>query len=98
MALKIHWTKKAEKTFDKVVVYLLKDWSEKEVQNFVRKTNNVIGHIAAKPRLFPTSKKINIHTALITKHNSLLYKIKEDNQIDLLYFWDNRQNPKKQKT
>lgn len=97
MALKVHWTKRAEKTFEKVVVYLLKEWSEKEVQNFVRKTNNVIGHISEKPKMFPSSKKINIHSALITKHNSLLYKIIGNNQIDLLFFWDNRQNPKKQK-
>jgi plasmid stabilization system protein ParE len=97
MALKIHWTKRAEKTFDKVVVYLLKEWSEKEVKNFVRKTNNVIEHISEKPKMFPVSKKVNIHKALITKHNSLLYKTKGNNQIDLLFFWDNRQNPKKLK-
>lgn len=97
MALKIHWTKRAEKTFDNIVVYLLKNWSEKEVQNFVRKTNNVIGHISEKPRMFPSSKKVKIHTAVITKHNNLLYKIIGNNQIDLLFFWDNRQNPKKLK-
>lgn len=95
MALNVYWTIRAQKTFDKVVVYLLKEWSEKEVQNFVRKTNNVIGHISEKPKMFPSSKKINIHSALITKHNSLLYKIIGNNQIDLLFFWDNRQNPKK---
>jgi plasmid stabilization system protein ParE len=94
MALKIQWTERAEKTFDKVIVYLSKDWSEKEVKNFVRKTNNVIEHISEKPRMFPASKKINIHTALITKQNSLLYRITGNNQIDLLFFWDNRQNPK----
>ncbi len=97
MALKIYWTKRAEKTFDDVVVYLSKDWSEKVVQNFVRKTNNVIGHISEKPRMFPSSKKIKIHIAVITKHNNLLYKITGTNQIDLLFFWDNRQNPKKLK-
>jgi plasmid stabilization system protein ParE len=97
MALKIYWTKRAEKTFDKVIVYLLKEWSEKEVKNFVRKTNNVIEHISEKPKMFPTSKKVNIHKALITRHNSLLFKIKGSNQIDLLFFCDNRQNPKKLK-
>ncbi len=97
MALKIYWTKRAEKTFDKVVVYLLKDWSEKEVKSFVKKTNSVIEHISENPKMFPASKKINIHSALITKHNSLLFKIKGNNQIDLLFFWDNRQNPKKLK-
>lgn len=97
MALRIHWTKRAEKTFDKVVVYLSKEWSEKEVQNFVRKTHNIIGHLSEKPRMFPASKKINVHTALITKQNSLLYKIIGNEQIDLLFFWDNRQNPNKLK-
>ena len=39
-----------EKTFDKVIVYLLKEWSENEVKNFVRKTNSVIEHIYEKPK------------------------------------------------
>lgn len=97
MALNIFWTKRAEKTFDKVIAYLLRDWSEKEVQNFVGKTNKVIGQISEKPRMFPSSKKVNIHSALITKQNNLLYKINGNGQIDLLFFWDNRQNPKKLK-
>ena len=40
---------------------------------------------------------MNIHKAVITKHNTLVYKIVNDRQIDLLFFRDNRQNPKKLK-
>ena len=49
MALKIFWTKRAEKTFDRVVAYLAKEWTEKEVQNFVRKTKIITEHISEKP-------------------------------------------------
>jgi hypothetical protein len=32
MALKIFCTKRAEKSFDKIIDYLLENWSEKEVK------------------------------------------------------------------
>ena len=57
MALKIHWTKRANKTFDKVISYLTQEWSAREVQNFVRKTNNIFLHLREKPKMFPVSKK-----------------------------------------
>lgn len=94
MALKIFWTKRAEKTFDKVVAYLEKEWTENEVQNFIRKTNLITEYISERPKMFPASKKLNIHKAVITKQNSLLYKIIGNKKIDLLFFWDNRQDPK----
>jgi len=47
--------------------------------------------------MFKTSeKKKNIRKGFVTKHTSLYYRVKpRKKSIELLAFWDNRQNPKK---
>jgi plasmid stabilization system protein ParE len=37
MALDIHWSKRADKRFDKILKYLLEEWGEKVTRSFVRK-------------------------------------------------------------
>ena len=39
MAIIIKWADEAKKTFDKNINYLLKEWTEKEIRNFVKQTN-----------------------------------------------------------
>ena len=39
---------------------------------------------------------LNVHEALITSHNLLIYKV-YPTRIDLLTFWDTRQHPQKKK-
>jgi len=53
--------------------------------------------IVNKPKSFPTTKrKQNIRRAVLTKHNSIYYKIEKDS-IQLIAIFDNRQDPKKLK-
>ena len=94
MAKEIIWTPQAERTFAKVIKYLEEEWTEKEVEKFIVATENVKVHISQRPEMFRKSSKEGIHEALVTKHNLLLYKIKEKT-IDLITFWDTRQHPKK---
>jgi plasmid stabilization system protein ParE len=95
MALKVVWTPEAAKSLDQIIRYLEQNWSEKEVVAFIQKTEHVIELVSNQPYLFPLSKKRTIRKALITKHNSLFYKIdKTINRLILISFWDNRKNPK----
>ena len=50
--MKIRWSPEAEATFSFIISYLEKEWSEKEVRNFVAKTNKVIKRISCNPKLF----------------------------------------------
>ncbi|MGQ0827476.1 MAG: type II toxin-antitoxin system RelE/ParE family toxin [Bacteroidota bacterium] len=96
-AFKIIWSPKAQKTYNRIADFILKKWTKKEVKKFNDITVSTILKISKNPELFVTSKqKRNIRKGFITKHTSLLYKIKPT-EIELLYFWDNRQNPKKLK-
>lgn len=94
MVKKVIWTPQAEQTFETVLDYLEMEWSEKEKVNFVKATDKIIQLISRQPYLFRRVSKPGFREALVTKHNLLLYKIKE-NSIDLITFWDTRKDPKK---
>jgi plasmid stabilization system protein ParE len=98
MGLKVRWTPEAEKTFDAIIEYLENCWTEREIVNFVTKANLLILKIAKHPKMFRSSSKKNIRVGFITKQTSLFYQIIDaENVILILSFWDNRQDPKKNK-
>ncbi len=94
MAKKIIWSTRAIASFDRIIKYLEKDWTEKEIEKLILKTQKALQQIESGSINFKSSGKKNIHEVLITKHNLLIYRIKK-NQIDLLVFYDTRQHPKK---
>jgi plasmid stabilization system protein ParE len=95
--MKIKWTPKARNTYFSILDYLDKEWSEKEVIKFIIQVNSILMQISETPKMFKASKsKLNIRRAIITKHNSLYYRVKKrEDEIELLAFWDNRQDPTK---
>ena len=96
MAFQIIWSPQAETDFDRVIEYLFENWTEKEISFFVNETNKVIAMISKYPYIFRGSEKENVIEAVITKHNLLIYEIHiEIKTINLLTFFDTRQDPKK---
>jgi len=95
--MKISWTPTAIKTYFKVLDHLEEVWTKKEVQNFADEVEKVLNQIAENPEMFEASrKKKNIRKGYITRHNSLYYRIKPiKKELELLTFWDNRQDPEK---
>ena len=95
--MKVSWTPTARLTYFRVLEYLDESWTKREIQNFVERTEKVLNQIVKDPELFEASrKKKNVRKGLITKHNTLYYRIKyRKNEIELIIFWDNRQNPEK---
>jgi plasmid stabilization system protein ParE len=96
MAKEIRWTPESIDAFNAVIKYLQKEWSDKEIRKFVQATDRVLNFIAKNPRMFRKTNKRNIHEALITPHNLLIYKIYAT-RIVLITFWDTRRNPRKKK-
>ena len=94
MALKARWTPEAEETFMAIIEYLENKWTDIEVRSFVKRTQKVIGQIEKNPYQFKSSSFNEIRIAFITKHNSLIYGVNEqDGIIELYSFWDNRKDP-----
>ncbi len=91
MALTINWSEEAKVEFDQIIAFLSYRWTEKEVQNFILKTESVLKAISLQPYLYPESHYKQIRKAVITKQTSVYYLIRE-HEIYLVTFWDNRQD------
>lgn len=94
MIKQVLWTTEAEDSFDEIFEYLSRKWSQSVAQDFALRVNELIGIISKKPRIFKRSKSKLVYQALVTKQVSLFYVVK-DEQLILLSFWDNRQDPEK---
>jgi plasmid stabilization system protein ParE len=95
--MKVSWTPTARATYFKVLEYLEEAWTKKEIQNFVDEVEKVIGQITSEPYMFEaTRKKKNVRKGFVTKHNTLYYRVKpRKKELELILFWDNRQDDKK---
>jgi len=97
VGFKVVWTNKALDTFAQNIAYLQEKWTEKEVNAFSDKVNDILSVIREQPLLYRKSEKLsNVHIGLIVKQVSLVYRVKpRKKEIELIAFLDNRQDPKK---
>ena len=94
MAYKVIWLPKAEKRYDEIIDWLQQNWSDKEIANFIARTDEVIENIKKDPEMYRRSERKNIRQAIVTKQNLLLYR-KKSNIVELITFFDTRQEPAK---
>ncbi len=95
--MKVRWTPTARATYFGVLAYLKEAWTKREIQNFVDEVEKVINQIIADPYMFEASrKKKNVRKGFVTKHSTLYYRVKPiKKEIELITFWDNRQDDKR---
>jgi len=93
---KILWTDNALEELKRTLEYLERNFTRKELERLSQKIENTVSLISQNPRLFSKSDKKDIHRVLILKFNTMYYRVKGDN-IEILSFFSNRQNPKKRK-
>lgn len=90
---KIEWSELAQRDFDQIIDYLLKNWTEKEVRNFVYSIDKSIETISSSPGLFPlTFHKVGLRRCVVSKRHIIYYYVK-DNTIYIVTLWDTRRNP-----
>lgn len=93
--IKIIWTKNAVADYNKVINYLIKNWPEKVAINLKETTQSKLKVLAKYPLTGIASQKIiDVRSILLTKHNRLYYRVK-NNFIEKLRVFDTRQNPMK---
>jgi plasmid stabilization system protein ParE len=94
MALKIKWTKRSADKFDELLSYLEVEFGSKTTTRFARKVFDLLEIVAKYPELGQIEhQQKQIRGIKIIKHITLFYRIKSQDII-LLQFFDNRQNPK----
>lgn len=68
-------------------------WGVKQTQKFLEKAHKTIGLASEYPYMFKASSlSDDIRIGLISHQTSFYYRIQE-NEIIILFFWDNRQEP-----
>ena len=97
MAKEIKWTKTAVKNFTKTVDYLIENWPDKVVSDFISRTDEMLLLLSEYPQVGEIQdKKREIRGILLTRHNKLFYRI-DNKRLIVLKIFDTRQNPKKLK-
>jgi plasmid stabilization system protein ParE len=97
MALEILWTTHADRKFDKIIEYLLKEWNQRVTESFVKKVYDTIDILAEFPEIGTVEhKEKGIRGFTIVKQINVFYKI-IDNKIIILDFFANRQAPEKKR-
>jgi len=97
MALEIHWTRQADRKFDKIIEYLLNEWNQRVTGSFVKKVYDTIDTLAEFPEIGTIEhKEKGIRGFTIVKQINIFYKV-SDNKLIILNFFDNRQSPGKKR-
>jgi plasmid stabilization system protein ParE len=96
--MKINWMPRAVQSFFQIGDFLEENYGEKQTDEFIEQVGKTIERIEKQPNMYKATKKATVRKGFVNKYVSLFYKVKKlKKEIDLLEFWDNRQDPKKLK-
>lgn len=90
--MKVIWTEKAIKENQKNIDYLILNWEEKVLINYIKELDSIIGLISNNPDLGQWDNEIGSSKILVVKQIYLFYEIR-DNQIVIRSFWNNYKKP-----
>jgi plasmid stabilization system protein ParE len=92
----ITWSKRADLSLRKTFDYLVENWTEKELKSLSKEIEKTIMLMGKNPQLFQKTGVPNVRRAVVKKLNSIFFHVDESSkQITVVSFFDNRQNPKK---
>lgn len=94
---KILWTDNALKELEKTIVFLEENWTEKELRRLAINLEKTLSLISQNPFIFQSSEiKKDIRRAVVLSLSTLYYRVSENN-VEIVSFFSNRQNPDKRK-
>ncbi len=89
----IIFSETAVETFDSIRDQIYNRWGDRSVIDFEERTLKVLEIIEHSPFIFQSiSINENIRKGFIHRNCSMFYEIR-DWRIEILFFWDNRQDP-----
>jgi plasmid stabilization system protein ParE len=92
MSLEIILTPKAKDTLLSIVSFIQAEWGQNSAEKFITKAYKTLDNISKQPYLFKSYSGNEVRKGLITKQTSVIYRINAG-KIEVLFFWDNRQDP-----
>ena len=91
----IVWSELAREDYWQNIDFLIENWTEKQVGNFIDAVYRILDMISNNPKTFALTEYNNIRSALIVRQITLHYRITNKNTVELVNFWNNYQNPDK---
>lgn len=95
MIYTIEWKATAMYSYFNEIDFILSKWNEVEVQKFEDLVYDFLTTLSKNPEIGRYKSENNFYSLVISKHTTLYYKIIDNkSQVDLILFWNNKQNPK----
>ena len=93
MTLIIVFSIEAIDTFDAIRSQIRHKWGEDSVVKFEKKVLKTLDLVSKSPLIFQSVYELSeVRKGIISRQCSFFYQVKET-QIEILFFWDNRQEP-----
>ena len=90
----IHWSDPTKSDYWKNIEYLEKEWTRREVHSFMDKVDELIDLLTKNNVTFKPTLYKNTFQVPVLKQITLYYRF-ENNNIELLRFWNNYQDLRK---
>ncbi len=90
--MKIVWSKRAKSSYDKMVDDILAKWNYTVAENLEAKVDTLIDNLKSHNKLCPKSKQFKVRKCVIHKNVSLIYRIKNKSEIEIVTFVFNKSN------
>jgi plasmid stabilization system protein ParE len=92
MGRSVVWSTEASDRISEIIEYLEFNWSQTEINTFLSQLAELEKRISKHPKLYPASvKKPDLRKAVISKVNSVIYKVTEES-VQIVTVFDNRSN------
>lgn len=90
--MNIFWTNRAKSDLEKLEDFLIENWGFDVLEDFYEILERKISILETGKLIHQKYEDTDFHKLLITKHNTIIYNI-VDNQINLLNMINNFRNP-----
>lgn len=92
---KLIWSDEALFNLKEIINYLENRWTQREIKKFSQLLDRQLKLIEDNPYLFAESQNSNgLRKSVLSKQTTIYYRI-QDNEIQIMTLFDNRQDPKK---
>lgn len=92
--MNIVWSKRAKSSYNKLVDDVLVKWNPTIAENLQSKVDTLIENLKNHNKLCPKSRQFKVRKCKIHKNTSLIYRIKNKSEIELVTFIFNKSDHK----
>ena len=95
--LKVSWSSEAEiQYYDILLFWIEKTKSEKYSEQIENEVTKIIQTLKDFPRIGAIYQKREVRRVIVLSYYSIFYRLlEEENEIEIVAFWDNRNDPRK---